>query len=182
MHPRSQGRSRPGSAMEPKQAQWPSARTCPPCRSGPGTLRHVVMACEALSPLVDMLRNDLNNPQCIGSFLCPIENPSLHRHARQQRHPAARERRWDLGYKGILPKSLDALVQSECELYASLWQSGDMQTELQPPLMRTLGPCGRPTGLNCGWATNCSSPPSRTAPSGMICLGKLADQLGLLPS
>ena len=50
------------------------------------------------------------------------------------------------------------------------------------PLMRTLGPCGRPTELNCGWATSCSSPPSRAALSGMISLGKPADPLGLLPS
>ena len=42
-----------------QHAQWPSARTCPLCRSVPGTPRHVVMACEALSPLVDMLRDDL---------------------------------------------------------------------------------------------------------------------------
>ena len=42
-----------------QHAQWPSTRTCPLCRSGPGTPRHVVMACGALAPLVDMLRDDI---------------------------------------------------------------------------------------------------------------------------
>ena len=42
-----------------QQEQWPSPRTCPLCREGPGTPRHVVMACPAMAPLVDILRDDV---------------------------------------------------------------------------------------------------------------------------
>ena len=165
--------------------QWPSARTCPLCRSGPGTPRHVVMACEALSPLVDMLRDDLEvelqqvrpldtlvaaaqqwRARVEHSLIPPVGPaaaarwpvlsawrwliPLPHRESLLSTDvqgssaiPTARERGWDLGYKGVLPKSLgatlcslsthelDALVQSECELYASLRQPGAMQAELQ---------------------------------------------------
>ena len=41
------------------QAGWPSPRTCPLCRSGPGTPRHVIMSCKALAPVADMLRDDI---------------------------------------------------------------------------------------------------------------------------
>ena len=34
-------------------------RTCPLCRQGPGTPRHVIMACEAMRPLVDAIRDDV---------------------------------------------------------------------------------------------------------------------------
>eukprot|EP00435_Cladocopium_sp_Y103_P054069 s418_g17.t1 len=37
----------------------PSIRTCPLCKTGPGTPRHVVMSCPAMRPLVDMLRDCL---------------------------------------------------------------------------------------------------------------------------
>ena len=37
----------------------PSVRTCPLCREGPGTPRHVVMSCPAMRPLVDQWRDDL---------------------------------------------------------------------------------------------------------------------------
>ena len=42
-----------------QQANWPSPRTCPLCRAGPGTPRHVVMACAAMTPAVDLLRDDM---------------------------------------------------------------------------------------------------------------------------
>ena len=42
-----------------EQAGWPSARTCPLCASAPGTPRHAIMGCPALSPLVNCLRDDI---------------------------------------------------------------------------------------------------------------------------
>ena len=42
-----------------EQAGWPSARTCPLCASAPGTPRHAIMGCSALSPLVNSLRDDI---------------------------------------------------------------------------------------------------------------------------
>ena len=57
--------------------------------------------------------------------------------------PTARERGWDLAYRGVLPKSLgatlcslsipdlDSLVQAETELYASLRQPGALHAELR---------------------------------------------------
>ena len=162
-----------------QHAQWPSARACPLCRSGPGTPRHVVMACEALSPLVDMLRDDLEvelqqvrpldtlvaaaqqwrarvEPSLVPPvspaaatrwpvlsawrWLIPLPNrePLLSTDVQgTSAIPTAHERGWDLAKSlgtslcSLSTHDLDALVQSECELYASLRQPGAMQAELQ---------------------------------------------------
>ena len=57
------------------RARWSSPRTCPLCQAGPGTPRHVVMSCPAMSPLVDQLRDDME-----------LE---LRQHATVQAHSAA---------------------------------------------------------------------------------------------
>ena len=168
-----------------QHAQWPSTRTCPLCRSGPGTPRHVVMACGALAPLVDMLRDDIEAElQQVRPFdilvaaaqkwrthvepsLLPAASPAVSARwpvlsawrwlvplpSREpllsvdvqdsSAIPTARERGWDLAYRGVLPKSLgatlcslsipdlDSLVQAETELYASLRQPGALHAELR---------------------------------------------------
>ena len=55
--------------------RWSSSRTCPLCQVGPGTPRHVVMTCRAMTPLVDILRDDLEL--------------QLRQHATVQEHSAA---------------------------------------------------------------------------------------------
>ena len=147
------GRGRPGPAMEPTR----TVATCPLLSVRAGTPRHVVMAREALSPLVDMLRDDFyrsrtptssaaRHPCCclldplllpagrcsphgVGSSLCPIENPSSCKAAAPS---PQHERGWDgATLCSLSAHELDALAQSECELCASLRQCGAMQAELQ---------------------------------------------------
>ena len=55
--------------------RWSSSRTCLLCQVGPGTPRHVVMTCPAMTPLVDILRDDLEL--------------QLRQHATVQEHSAA---------------------------------------------------------------------------------------------
>ena len=49
-----------------------SPRLCPLCGTGPGTPRHVVMSCPAMSPLVDQLRDAIEAELC-----CTVAKQSL---------------------------------------------------------------------------------------------------------
>ena len=46
-------------ALRRTMPDYENDRMCPLCRRGHGTPRHVIMACEAIRPLVDAIRNDI---------------------------------------------------------------------------------------------------------------------------
>ena len=169
--------------------RWNSSRTCPLCQTGPGTPRHVVMSCPAMTPLVDILRDDLelelrqhatvqaHSAAALRwreslSRTAPAHVPGPCSHEQILRWPilsswrwllaiptreaylsvdinessstaTARERGTDLAHRAVMPKwlgaflckltpgDLQALVNTEIELHATLRQSAALQSELK---------------------------------------------------